>query len=198
MIEHTPWVGSAYEQGLDGQKIAIVGYSHWLSDGEPDSPNVTIDVISRVVSGEYDDIAFFRLVREYFGNDDASEFWKKVMFMNFVPEAIGTGDDRYESASGPDQIRGQQRFLKLMKEHSPDKILVFTTKGWTQLPRLREESPPGKAKPLGAEFPAMSWGTYEGDLRPMMAFGLRHSQFARGEMMRRAVRFIMDMAPVEI
>ena len=26
MIEHKPWVGPAYEQGIDGQKIAIVGY----------------------------------------------------------------------------------------------------------------------------------------------------------------------------
>lgn len=196
MIEHTPWVGSEYDLGVDGQKIAIVGYSHWLGDNDPDTTDTTVDVMQKVVTGEYPDIAFFNLIRGYFGDDAASAFWNKVMFFNFVPEAIGLADHRYDVAGGEQQRSGQCRFLRLMKEHSPHKVLVFTSKGWSQMPPLRE-FPNGESFPLGSEFPGVTWGTYQGDPQPIMAFGLRHTQFARGELLRSAVRRILEMRPRE-
>jgi hypothetical protein len=83
-----------------------------------------------------------------------------------------------------------------MKKYSPNKVLVFTAKGWKEMPPLRE-FPNGESKPLGPEFPNVTWGTYEGGSGPVMAFGLRHTQYARGELMRRAVQHILEMPLVE-
>jgi len=35
-IEHHPWVGPQYEIGINGQHIAIAGYSHHRTEDEHD------------------------------------------------------------------------------------------------------------------------------------------------------------------
>jgi hypothetical protein len=77
MVEHRPWVGKHYSTiGIEGQRLAIVGHSHW---GDDDSDGATEEVVSRVISGEWS-ISFFTSIRNYFGYDDHDEFWHRVLF----------------------------------------------------------------------------------------------------------------------
>lgn len=51
-VEHAACVGSDYMAGVNGQRIAIVGYSHWNEKGEVDTVDATTECIRRAISGE--------------------------------------------------------------------------------------------------------------------------------------------------
>ena len=143
-----------------------------------------------------DGIRFFAQVRSYFRWDDPEDFWQRVMFMNYLPDCVGTSDRRYDCGT-PDQItRARERFFRVLDEHRPQKVLVFTNghnKGWSTLPRLDEEQVTGgRALRLGADFPSnFSWGHYTRPGHVAQAFGLRHPQGARTDLMSRAVQHIL-------
>ncbi len=80
-IEHLPWLPNTTD-GFDGQKIAIVGYSHY-SD-EPDHASLTEDVVRAVISGEQKH-QFFRAVQGYFGFPDDASFWNRVILSTSCP-----------------------------------------------------------------------------------------------------------------
>lgn len=88
MVQHEPWRGPKYRTGgIDGQRICIVGYSHWLAKGEKDSRDLTKRVISGMIDGSCD-FKFFYQIRSYFGLED-NAFWNHVMFFNFLSECVG-------------------------------------------------------------------------------------------------------------
>jgi len=189
--EHRPWVGKRYATGINGQQIAIVGYSHYLREGSTDSDGVTEDTIECVLKS--DPFAFFRKVRSYFRWEDCKEFWGSVVFFNFLPNSVGTRDRRYAYGT-PGQIeRGQSRVQELIDSYAPNKIFVFTKKGWSEFPPTNEERRGGECAQLDAEvFPRFTWGTY-GSSSISTAFGLRHPQYANAEEMTKAVGYIMAL-----
>lgn len=193
VIEHIPWQGEEYESGVAGQRIAIVGYSHHRKREHPDSPSFTEDVVRQVISGDLKTDSFFPRVPGYFGYDDRAAFWSRVLFFNFLPDCVE--DEECYRPGNPSQIaRGQERFLRIIREKEPDKVLVFTTKGWRDCPQTREQDAGRARTPLGANFPNnFSWGTYAADHHIIMAFGLRHPQGAIGQLMRDAVQSVLAM-----
>lgn len=191
---HTPWVGERYAEGINNQRIALVGYSHWLDEGEMDAADATVNTIRRVISGElgFDRIPFFVQIRNYFGFENHGEFWSRVLFFNFLPECVGGPERRYEPGTDEQIARGRERFREILAKYRPHKVLVFTARGWQECPQTREEEA-GVACLLGPGFPRFTWGTYEHEGHTVMAFGLRHPQFAQAELMRRAVAHIVAM-----
>ena len=197
MIEHEPWIGSLYREGIDGQRLAIVGHSHW---GDVDSDQATVMCLSKIVSGEWR-IRFFTLIRNYFGFNDHSAFWHRVIFFNYLPTYVGAEDNRYGRGNEDQIARAQQRFLGLLANYLPDKVFVFSNderagKGWPTRPRTYEEETGGYVHPLGEEFPRFSWGTYRMNGNIVVAFGLKHPERANGAMMRNAVKQILAMPPM--
>jgi hypothetical protein len=196
MVEHIPWVGEEYQTGIERQRIAIVGYSHWMDEGEEDSADCTLTVIRKVIAAEekFDQTRFFVQIRNYFNFASHSDFWNRVLFFNYIPECIGTSEERYKDAT-PNQVeRAQVRFLRMVQERLPHKVLVFTTKGWPSLPpTLEDQRPSGKPLRLAAEFGGFEWGTYKTNGHLVLTFGLRHPQGASGKLMRRVVQHILTM-----
>jgi len=192
-VEHTPWVGQGYEAGINGQRICIVGHSHHHKIEESDSDDFTTDVVGRFLSGKLGRDSFFPPMAGYFGFSDKEMFWQSVVFFNLLPNCIGESDDDKYGTGTPEQIaRGKERFLRIIRQTKPDLVFVFTTKGWCECPPTIEEAA-GKGKaPLGAEFPGFSWGTYTAGEHTVMAFGLRHPERARSELMRSGVRHILE------
>ena len=64
--EHEPWVPNAFTP-INGQKIAIVGYSHHREPQHEDSPGFTQWIVKRVLDGEQNGDSFFGPVSRYFG-----------------------------------------------------------------------------------------------------------------------------------
>jgi len=193
LIEHTPWRGQNYESGIGGQRIAVVGYSHHRGPSQVDCEDFTEDVVRCVIEGQQERESFFGPIRGYFGYDDNAAFWNRVLFFNFLPDCIGVTDQRYETGSPSQIVHGKRRFLRIIREEKPDKVFVFTVKGWRSFPRTIQEEAGEARILLGTNFPKFSWGTYAAGKHTVMAFGLRHPQFANGQLMQLAVRDILTM-----
>jgi hypothetical protein len=198
MVCHAPWIGTHYgESGMGAQRVAVVGYSHWLEAGCKDTDQATIDCISKVVSGRLEKkTTFFDRVRDCFGYDNHEDFWPEVMFFEFLPDCVGGGNDRYKSGTLAQRERAARRFLRLITDHKPDKVFIFT--GFNARSRY---FPPMDNKPESIqEFPMFKWGTYTvGDHRAS-AFFLRHPERASMkdlELMRKAVKHILDLPNLE-
>jgi hypothetical protein len=194
MIEHDWWEGPQYEAGINGQKIAIIGHSH--HSAEDDTPDTdtntgTVDCIRKVISGEWS-FSFFSSIRNYLGYERHSDLWNRVIFMNFLPERVsGIHDPGTE-----EQIeRGRTRFLRMLAERKPDKVLVFTIKGWVILPPSVETGPDNLdgELPLSGAFAQFRRCTYRVDDHIISAFGLRHPLYAPSDVMKRAVQHIMAL-----
>jgi len=170
LIEHTPWRGQNYESGIGGQRIAVVGYSHHRGPSQSDCEDFTEDVVRCVIEGQQERESFFGPIRGYFGYDDNATFWNRVLFFNFLPDCIGVTDQRYETGSPSQIVQGKRRFLRIIQEEAGEARIL-----------------------LGTNFPKFSWGTYAAGKHTVMAFGLRHPQFANSQLMQLAVRDILTM-----
>jgi len=190
MIEHRPWRGAECESGVDGQRIAIVGYSHHRDPEHEDNDLLTYCVLERIVKGETIGDSFFPRVPGYFGFENRAEFWNRVWFFNFIPECIGTSDQKYGTANGELLERAKRRFKKTLRDEVPniEKVFVFSTKGWSQCPHTAQEDKGEDCTPLGAAFGRFSWGRYVFSDHNVTAFGLRHPQFADKALMVGAVQ----------
>ena len=189
MTEHRPWIGNRYGAGLGGQRVGIVGYSHWNNEGDVDDGGITEYVINNIMSGDFR-ISFFSSIRNYFGESDHAEFWQKVLFFNYLPTVVGTGDDRYGYGTAQQHLRGRARTLELIETYRAEKVFVFSSKGWSSLkagfkmPGIQLQ--PATSAPVGAEIARWTRGQ---DTTAIA--GLRHPQGADGHTMREAVRRVM-------
>lgn len=168
-MEHRAWVGSDYKKlGIDGQCLAIVGYSHWTDDVTFEGTEASIRCIRCVMSGEWK-INFFTQIRNYFGYETHDSFWQRVMFFNYLPECVGGGDERFNHGTQEQINRAKDRFLRLIQKELPDKVLVFTSRRWA-FPFDAET-----LQKLGSRFGDFSWLRYsfDGHLIPIFFCGIR-------------------------
>jgi hypothetical protein len=186
MVEHTPWVGPNYRIGIEGQRICIVGYSHYKLKNEICADDCTTSYLRKVRDGTRE--RFFGQIMGYFGFKDHQAFWNGVMFLNYITECIGDPKERYNSGTDSQIKCAKQHFLNIIRKKCPHKVLVFTRKGWSTFPPTSE----GPMALDPKDFPEFSWGIYHADGHIVMAFGLRHPQGATHSLMQRAVRYILD------
>lgn len=184
MIEHEPWVGPHFASGLDGKRVGIVGYSHFYEKDEEDSEDCTLQVLRNVINGSQRGDSFFPPIPGYFGYADKATFWNRVLFFNFLPDCIGLAEKKYGFGSATQTKNGRERFLHILQREKPDKVFVFTKKGWDAL----QEEASKACTPLGTDFPTFSWRVYADGGYSVMAFGLRHPERANGRQMRLAVQ----------
>ncbi|MCR6661486.1 MAG: hypothetical protein NVV72_20000 [Asticcacaulis sp.] len=187
MIEHMPWVGPLYDsEGLKGQRLGIMGYSAWTPE---DHAGYTIESIANVVSGAWPKVQFFNAIPNYFDWDRA-DFYNRVTFFEFVPCAIGGGDQRYAVATPEQSDAGRKRVLSIAEAHKMDKLLVFSAKGWSALTGIpgmcvEEQAPLGDT---GFHFARCQVGD-----RMLTVIGLRHPQYAPARKMREAVNQVLAL-----
>lgn len=179
MIEHVPWKGEFYNDGVRGQRVAICGYSHYSDDHDHD--DLTRHIVGDVVTGAAR-YSFFTSIARAFGHDDMS-FWKRVLFLNFVPAIVGDKDAKFAVSSSSENERARQRLWRVLLEHRPTRLLVFSEKAWAACPKTDEER--AGLAPKGAEVRS---GTYTmPDGHRVRAFGLRHPQGVTASELRASV-----------
>jgi diadenosine tetraphosphatase ApaH/serine/threonine PP2A family protein phosphatase len=192
LVEHDPWIDERrYHEGIDGQRVAVVGYSHYEGEDEPDGDDFTTSVVQRVISGEYR-LPFFTNIRNYFGADDHASFWPRVLFFNYLPDYIGGRDKKFEAGSPAQIERAQQRFKCLIRRYEPHKVIAFSKKAWTAFPETSEEESSVGTYALD-KHPPFRWGTYTVGKHRVLAFGLRHTLGADFAKMHSAIRSILRM-----
>ena len=174
MIEHKPFVGDAYLSLPAGQRIAIAGFSHYV-DGEPDHCDVTRDVVGDVANGfRAPWTRFFTAIMQAFGETDPGRFWAGKLFFNILPSSVGSSLERFSLGSIEQHAAVEKRFRALLEEYRPDRVIVFTSKGWWLLPK-EDAGDPGL--PREAVWYHYKYGR-------TLAYGLRHPQGASAGALR--------------
>lgn len=168
MIEHNPWIGRRFDQGINSSRIVIVGHSHYGDSVDDDDK--TVKCLTNVISGEWR-IAFFNSIRDYFGFKSHNEFWQRVAFFNYVPAYVATSRERYGRIAPIDRPRAKLRFAKILKELSPDKVFIFTKAIVGELPL-----PTGTPHAELEDVRVTSFTKEDGGLIPVYLF--RDPQFA--------------------
>ncbi len=191
IIEHLPWIGADYESGINHQKIAIMGFSH--HSNEPDRESLTIDKVGQITSGQADH-PYFHEIRNCLGYSSHAELWPKVMFFNFLPSCISSNDElRYGSGSPEQRELGKKRMLRLLATYKPNKLLIFTSKGWNLSPPTQEQQMGRDCIPLGPDFPNITYGTYDVGTHSVKAYGLLDLLIGNEAMIHKAVQHILAL-----
>lgn len=189
MIEHAPWVGSRYAaEGIDGQRIAILGYSAWTPD---DHEQYTVDSVRNVVSGAWKNVGFFNAIAGYFGRPVA-DFYARVALFEFVPCSVGGGDQRYAVATPEQAETGRSRVLRIVRDHGVEKLFVFSAKALKDMPPTLEAASGSLPRLNGTAFKYGHYAREDGSRTVVV--GLRHPQYAPGDLMRRAVAEAMSLS----
>lgn len=111
-----------------------------------------------------------------------------MLFFNFIPECIGTSDHKYATATKAQTLRAKERFERILRKEKPTKVFVFTTKGWRECPPTVQEKEGKHRPPLARGFKDVTWGKYVYGGHTVLAFGLRHPQFAKKAHMKAAIK----------
>ena len=106
--------------------------------------------------------------------------------MRSYQSSVFSGEERYNSGTSKQIKIAESRFLRLIEEHGPDKVLIFTA-------RSRDFPPVGSKLQSIQGFPKFKWGAYSGRNCRASAFFLRHPQGAKKELMMSAVKYIVDL-----
>ena len=183
MIDHRAWVGPDYAEQPAGAKLLIAGFSHHgrYGDAAEDHPDFTIKTVEELGVGAAH--PFFNSIAGYFGEQPAA-FWSRVAFFNTLPSTVG--NDRYAYGT-PEQVAAvERRVLRVIEETRPDRVFVFTAKGWNKMwPDYTGRVKDGTLRVLG--IGEVDYGTYAHANGEAIAFGLRHPQYARTEDMKELV-----------
>jgi hypothetical protein len=189
MIEHEHWKRTNTQGiGNRNQHIAIVGYSHYRKKtDDKDSDQFTQTVMKSYLSGDRKMGAmFFPPIERYFGYENRVDFWNRVHFFNFIPECF-LSDKKFASGNLKLVKRAQTRFDRILSLEKPDKVFVFSRKGWNQCP---DTSLP--TKPLEADH-RDTWGTYTYGTHDVSVCGFRHPLYASAEQVKRSVQEFLAM-----
>ena len=190
MIEHLHWQRTD-KSGIAGQHIMIVGYSHYRKKEDPDHAGFTRGAVRKVISGKEKKYggAMFSAVPSYFGDFAREDFWKKVLFFNFVPDSF-LDTEKFATARGNQLEVAKKRFNKILGKEMPDKVFVFSRKAWRDCP-LTEEEQTGLCTPLSNGLD--NWGTYAINGKKIRACGFRHPMRTDTKKMRSAVQEFLNL-----
>lgn len=115
-----------------GKRVLIIGHSHYISPedwqkGERDRSDFTEEVIEKItVCGER--WAFFTSIANAFGENDPTDFFTRVAFMNFIPSVVEFADS---FGSSEQIVRGKERLQAELDKFQPDVAIIFSTKVWS-------------------------------------------------------------------
>lgn len=191
MVEHEPWVGPDYGKpgtSLGEHRIAIVGYAHFRTGWE-DTERVTRNCVSKLISGDVK-MASLARIRNCFDYTTHRGFWEQVMFFNYLPNCVE--EEEWFGKGTTEQIMvAKPRFLRLIAEHRPAKVLIFTPKKRTvDFPR------PGSKLKIIDPFLTLKWGAYSVGDHSALAFFLGRPRATDVEWLRPVVKRILDLPNV--
>lgn len=188
-MEHAPWIGDQYQTGVEGQKLLLFGFSHygWYDDGSDDEQFTEYVMRRWVLQG---DIPFFNAISSYFGFDRSRDFYAKVAFANTLPFSVGDEDKKFSDGEEAAITMVPDRVRRIISQIDPDKVIVFTAKGWRVFPAFDDRSSDGQLEVIGRK--PIGYGGYSRRGQGYaLAYGLRHPMMAPWQMMRDSVMAVM-------
>ncbi len=135
-----PWVGSNYAKGINGNKIMILGESHYCESIDDATENMTHTIIEDL----YDEASehepykntYTKFERAIVGHNlsfaEKKNLWNSVMFYNFVQKPMSGPRVRPSSS---DFSESSDFFMEVLDKYQPDFVLVWGNDLYNNLPR---------------------------------------------------------------
>jgi hypothetical protein len=133
-ITHHAWAGPDWPPSPP--RLLLLGDSHYLTDPDDDSAELTRDIVRDVRDGRRK-IPFYSkaeaLCRECLttASSSTTSFWNQVAFVNFIPVTIGTVSSAVPSAEM--WQAGAPRFIRLLEELRPTHVLSLGQRQWDHI-----------------------------------------------------------------
>ena len=136
-----PFIGSTFKEG----GIMLVGEAHICGECSCDECLINKDqvcinghiaLVERQIS-KGDVQTYARFEKEFLGAEirdvkKREAFWNQFFFTNFLPISMPQSGDAPEGRFYSDECR--ERFLNLVKQYKPARILVWGERTWNNLP----------------------------------------------------------------
>lgn len=154
-INFKPWVGKNYEQGINGNKVLVLGESHYCAPVEKrhcagqvcnqnnvkDCSNFTIGVIDSFVhkySGERYEQTFLcferQITNKELSQEEREEFWNSLIFYNYLQYALDGPKQEPSPTQWKMWAQSEEAFAELLQKYMPDKIIVWGKRLFEALP----------------------------------------------------------------
>jgi len=128
---YLPFVGSAYDCGINGKKVMALGYSIYGDKPQDAAPEAVQDRVRWYLDDE--NVAFESWMNTYtnfiralsnqeISRGESREWWDRIMFYSYIQEPL----DRSRQDPTDEQCRNAVApFQAVLKEYLPDVILVW-------------------------------------------------------------------------
>lgn len=147
-----PWVGNDYwNGGFKGQKILVVGNSHYCSDRDAcsncgvdgycfdyDCSEFTSGVISKYLERSIWEpwmLTYEKFERALCGyrtdKNDARNIWDSIAFYNYLQTAVSSWTDQ---GNDSDYYNSQAAFWEVLEDLRPDCIIMWGSRVWNMTP----------------------------------------------------------------
>lgn len=144
-ITFLPWVGNDYSKAYYGKRVMVLGESHYCAV-EDVRLTMTTDVLRTVFdpAAEFEGYmnTFTKFARALDGTDvgrtEQECVWQRVMFYNYVQVPMTYARVSPTTA----QFRSSDdAFFTILEQYRPEKIIVWGSRLYNNLPRLGEQGP---------------------------------------------------------
>ena len=145
-VHFQPWVGKAYERGISGVKVMVLGESHYCARPEDDNSMVTMRIIRHILNPDAEFEPFMntytKFERALAGeNLDAlgkESLWNSIVFYNYVQKPM-TGPRIAPTAA---EFRDSEAaFFQILERYRPDCVLVWGKRLYDHLPQTGSQGP---------------------------------------------------------
>ncbi|WP_263367688.1 hypothetical protein [Edaphobacter bradus] len=154
-VAFQPWIGDAFQEGIRGQRILVLGESHYhrcdedaACRNENDNArktmheNMTRGVVQWWKDNAHPSPLSYRVPKLF--NIEKSEFWTRVAFYNYLQSFAGPAARCRPSEEQWGDLTNAQGFQEILDQLNPNRILVLGKKLWSNLP---SKTPPLARQP---------------------------------------------------
>lgn len=130
-----PWVGRDYGADLNRERLLVLGESHYGPANMP--TNSTITLTQQYVQGKFRHRFWTNIMQVVTGRPywtiDREAFWNGIAFYNYVQMPVGEGPGIAPTSEM--FALSEPRFLDVLRETSPNVLLVLSKRLWVNIPR---------------------------------------------------------------
>lgn len=181
-VKFLPFVGKEYYNGINGKRIMILGHNHYcakLEDATEDITNrVFQDLLNENGEHEYYKNTYSKFINSLAGKKldkkEQSTFWNKVLFYNYVQEAMPSWDTLPNKRQ---YLEAETPFFEVLEEYKPDIIFVWGSSTYNNLPKKGSQLE-DLSLDTGEEFELWSYTTKNGHISKVLKITHPSSAYA--------------------
>ena len=144
--EFKPWVGRNYQTGINGNRVMVLGESHYCAVQSDAHPNMTTEIISDLLDKNSEHEGYKNTYTKFeralagkpLSTTEKEELWNRVIFYNYVQCPIS---EARKAPTNQEFDASEQPFFDILEKYQPDNVLVWGKRLYNHLPRKGYQLP---------------------------------------------------------